>query len=396
MKVVQINAVCGYGSTGKIVVDISKLLDEYNIENYIFYCGKYNDFKNGIKYAGRFYLKMQALKTRVLGNYGFNSAFITRKLIMKLKKINPDIIHLHNIHSHNINLPLFFKYLKNNNIRIVWTFHDCWAFTGGCAYFDYINCDQWKNKCIKCPRNNMSYFFDRVEYMFNKKKELFSNLENLVIVTPSEWLASLVKESFLRDKRIKVINNGIDTNLFMPTESEFRKKYKIEDKKIILAVSMGFGIRKGFKYYIELSKKIDKKSVIVLVGVSKEQIKLLPKNVIGIERTSNQKELAEIYSAADVFVNCTLEDNFPTVNIESLACGTPVITFKTGGSIECVDENVGGVVRQGDIDGIIKEINRLEKINDCSSQCVNKARSYYNKYDCYNKYLELYEKLGNG
>ena len=393
MKIVQINATCGRGSTGKIAVDISKLLDKENIENYIFYVGSKSDHKNSICYAGNNYLKFQALKTRVYGNYGFNSKRATKKLVNQLKAIDPDIIHLHNIHGHNVNLPILFNYLKDLNKKVVWTFHDCWAFTGGCTHFDYISCYKWKERCLGCTQNNMSWFFDRTDYMYNEKKRLFNDLKNLIIITPSEWLAKLVKESFLANHSINVINNGIDLNVFKPTESNFREKYGLENKKIILGVAMGLGQRKGFNYFIELAGRIDNNSCIVLVGVSKKQIVSLPDNVIGIEKTANQNELAGVYTAADVFVNCTLEDNFPTVNLEALACGTPVITFNTGGSVECIDEDVGIIVKQGDVEGIIDAINQIENIKDCGEKCIAKARRCYDKNKCFQEYIKLYNKL---
>lgn len=395
MKVVQINATCGYGSTGKIAVDISRLLNKKGIENYILYAGNKSAYENGINYGSKSYLKMQALKTRILGNYGFNSELITRKLIYHLKKIQPDIVHLHNMHSHNANLPILFKYFKKNNIKVIWTFHDCWAFTGSCAYFDYVKCEKWKTLCSNCPQNTMSWFFDRTDYMYNTKKKLFTEIQNMTIVTPSKWLAGLVKQSFLNKYPVKVINNGIDLSLFKPTRSDFRKKYNIADKKILLGVAMGFKERKGFNYYLELAKLIDNDTYIVLVGVSKEQKESLPENVIGITRTANQTELAEIYTAADYFINCTLEDNFPTVNLEALACGTPVITFNTGGSIECIDSEIGAVVEQGDVKSILTEIKRLNQIKNISEKCIEKAEKFYDKNKCFLKYIEMYKNMGD-
>ena len=395
MKVVQINATCGHGSTGKIVVDISKLLNEQGVENYIMYVGNVSDYENGINYAGKSYIKIQALKTRIFGNYGFNSEFITRNLVRQLKKINPDIVHLHNIHGHNVNLPILFEHLKKSSIKVIWTFHDCWAFTGGCTYFDYIKCAKWKIRCSDCPQNNMSWFFDRTGYMYDKKKELFTQLSGMTVVTPSNWLSELIKQSFLKKYPVKVINNGIDLSVFQPTYSDFREKYNIKDKKILLGVAMGFGERKGFQYYLKLAEMADDDTCIVLVGVTHEQTESLPDNVIGIPRTADQAELAGIYTAADVFVNCTLEDNFPTVNLEALACGTPVITFNTGGSIECIDKETGAVVEKGDIESIINEAERLRKIRNISVKCRERAERYFDKNKCFLSYIKLYNIMGD-
>lgn len=395
MKVVQINATCGYGSTGKIALDISRLLNKKGIENYILYVGNKSDYENGINYGSKTYLKIQALKTRILGNYGFNSKIITRKLINHLKKIQPDIVHLHNIHGHNVNLSILFKYLKKSSIKVIWTFHDCWAFTGTCTHFDYIKCARWKTGCSHCPQNNMSWLFDRTNYMYNTKKKLFTQLPDMTIVTPSKWLAGMIEQSFFNKYSVEVINNGIDLAVFKPTQSDFRKKYNIGNKKILLGVAMGFGERKGFNYYLELAKLIDNDTCIVLVGVPQEKKDQLPENIIGITRTADQMELAGIYTAADYFINCTLEDSFPTVNLEALACGTPVITFNTGGSVECVDEETGAVIEQGDVKSIITEIDRLSQINNISKKCIEKAEKFYDTNKCFLRYIEIYKNMGD-
>ena len=392
MIVLQINVTCGKGSTGKICVAISQLLNEKDIENYVLYASGNSEYPQGIKYQNKFYTKIQALKSRVFGNYGFNSRLSTKKLIKQIEKTKPDIVHLHNIHAHNCNLKILFKYFKKNNIKLFWTFHDCWALTGYCPHFDMIGCDKWKTECKNCPQKRYySWFFDKSKKLFNKKKELFSGLD-LTIITPSKWLADLVQQSILKDYPVKVINNGIDLNVFKPTESDFREKHSLEEKFIILGVAFGWGERKGLDVFIELSKRLDDKFQIVLVGTDDKADKLLPKNIISIHRTQNQTELAEIYSAADVFVNPTREENYPTVNMEALACGTPVITFNTGGSPEILDETCGAVVEKNDIDGleyaILKQFNER---NLKSEDCIEKAKTF-DKDDKFEEYLCLYNK----
>ncbi|MBQ7107066.1 MAG: glycosyltransferase [Clostridia bacterium] len=390
MKVVQINATCGAGSTGKICVAISELLDKQNIENYVFYTQGISQHKNGVKYADKKYIKMQALKSRVLGNYGFNSKLATKKLIAQLSQIKPDIVHLHNIHAHNCDLELLFKYFKSTKTKLFWTFHDCWVFTGYCTYFDMVNCDKWQTNCKNCPqKKEYSWFFDRSTALFNKKKDLFSGLD-LTIITPSQWLADLVKQSFLKDYPVKVINNGIDLNVFKPTTGDFRKKYNLDNKFIVLGVAFDWGARKGLDVFIELSKRLPKNNKIVLVGTNNNIDKQLPDNIISIHRTQNQQELAEIYTAADLFVNPTREENFPTVNIESLACGTPVLTFNTGGSPEIIDETCGTVVPKNDIDGLYSEILRIKSENPYSpAACIEKAKNF-NANEKFKEYLKLY------
>ncbi|MBE6797081.1 MAG: glycosyltransferase [Ruminococcaceae bacterium] len=392
MKTVQINVMCGAGSTGKICVAISELLDKQNIENYIFYTLGTSQHINGVKYADKKYIKMQALKSRVFGNYGFNSKTITAKLIKQLDAIKPDIVHLHNLHAHNCNLEMLFTYFKKEKTKLFWTFHDCWAFTGYCPHFDMIGCDKWQTECKNCPqRKEYSWFFDRSTALFNKKKELFSGLD-LTIITPSQWLADLVKQSFLKDYPVKVINNGIDLDVFKPTNSDFRKKYNCEDKFIVLGVAFGWGERKGLDVFIELSKKLPDNYKIVLVGTNDSVDKLLPDNIISIHRTQNQKELAEIYTAADLFVNPTREETYPTVNMEALACGTPILTFRTGGSPEIIDETCGAVVPKNDIEKLYSELLRISEERPFSTEaCLERAKGFAAKASidsCIGLYIE--------
>ena len=324
MKVVQVNAVCGKGSTGKIAVAVSELLTQKQIDNYVLYASGDSASPLGIKYATDKQIKWQALRSRLFGEYGFNSRAITKRLIAELDKIQPDIVHLHNLHGHNCHLDLLLQYLKERKIKVYWTFHDCWAFTAYCPHFDMIGCEKWKTGCHHCPqRKQYSWFFDKSKKLYERKREAMSGLD-LTIVTPSQWLADLTKQSFLKDCPVKVINNGIDLDIFQPIESDFRKKYKCEDKYILLGVAFDWGARKGLDIFIELAKRLDEKYQIVLVGTNEKTDKLLPNDIISIHRTQNQKELAEIYTAADLFVNPTREENFPTVNIEALACGTPL------------------------------------------------------------------------
>ncbi len=388
MKVVQINAVCGTGSTGKICVAISELLTKKDVENYILYSQGDSDYPFGIKYMSTKEIRLQAIFSRVFGNYGFNSRGATKRLIAHLEHIQPDAVHLHNLHGHNCNLTMLFKYFKRKGIKLYWTFHDCWAFTGYCTHYDLIGCEKWKSHCQKCPLcKKYSWFFDRSRRLFQKKQRLFEDLD-LTIITPSQWMAEQVRCSFLKDYPVKVINNGIDLELFQPCKSDFRQRYNISaDKKILLGVANGWGYPKGLDIFIELAKRLDsEKFQIVLVGTDESVEGQLPANIISIRRTNNQKELAEIYTAADVFVNPTREDTFPTVNIEALACGTPVVTFKTGGSTEIVDESCGCAVTKNDVDSMEQVCKNLSRE---SGECRARTLAYEvnNKF---NEYLNLY------
>lgn len=393
MKVVQINATCGIGSTGKICVGISRLLSERNIENYIIYSSQSNGYQLGIKCSDEKYVKFQALKSRIFGNYGFNSERATVKIIDELERINPDIVHLHNIHGHDCNLEMLFSYFRHNKTRLIWTFHDCWAFTAYCPHFVSAKCNKWKTQCNQCViSRDYSWFFDNSKKLYEKKKTLFSGL-NMTVVTPSEWLGGLVKESFLKDCPVCVINNGIDLDIFSPTDRGFRKKYGIENKKIILGVAFDWSEKKGLDVFADLAGRMPADYQIVLVGTDDNSDKLLPANIISIHRTQNQQELAGIYSSADVFVNPTREENYPTVNMEAIACGTPVLTFKTGGSPEMLDKTCGSVVECDDTSSLEKEIIRICTEKSFSSeQCVIKSKEF-DKNERFKEYIKLYERV---
>lgn len=394
MKVLQINATYGSGSTGKICYSVAKLMDKENIENLTLYSQGSLKAENAVKIKNKTYYKIQALKSRVFGNYGFNSSSATKEIIRQIKEFSPDIVHLHNIHGHNVNLKTLFTFFKKNpEIKLFWTFHDCWAFTAYCPHYTMAKCYKWQSECSHCKsRKEYSWFFDKSKKLFNRKKELFTGL-NLTIVTPSEWLAGEVKKSFLKDYPVKVINNGIDLSVFKPTESNFREKHGIGNDKFLLSgVAFGWGARKGLDVFIELSRRLDKnKYAIVLVGGNAETGKILPKDIISIRRTQNQTELAEIYTACDLFVNPTREENYPTVNMESIACGTPVITFKTGGSPEIINEKTGAVVDCDDINGLIKEIERIRKERPFTKEdCVLRAEEF-DADKKFKEYTELYK-----
>lgn len=394
MKIVQINVVSGQGSTGKICVHISKKLTEQPIENYVLYCSGNDEYPLAI-YYGDISTKISALFSRILGNYGFNSYRVTQKIIRVLDDIKPDIVHLHNMHGHNCNMKILFDYFRRNKIKIVWTFHDCWAFTAYCPCFDMVRCDKWKSECKNCVQaKKFSWFLDRSKWLYYKKKQSFSGLK-MTIITPSMWMADRVGESFLREYPLKVINNGIDLSIFKPTDLEFKEKYAgLQNKYVVLGVAQEWVLRKGPDIFIELSKRLDyEKYQIVLVGKN-EKIDIKENSqIIWISQTSNQQELASIYSVADVYVNPTREDTYPTVNMEALACGTPVVTFRTGGSPEMLNEKVGFVVERDDIDALEREIIRICEEKPYSREdCVEHAKNF-DMNARYMEYVELYKEL---
>ena len=398
MKIVQINSLPN-GSTGKIAIQLNDMVNKKPNWNGLFFCGNWEKTSlREVHYWGlRFENKLSALLSMLSGFQNMFSVLGTLSLIYKLKRIKPDVIHIHNVHLWVINIPLLMKYIKKKHIKTVWTLHDCWSFTGHCPYFTLINCNKWKSGCYNCPQY-MEYpksFIDNSKYMWKLKKKWFSGVKNMTIVTPSEWLARLVKKSYLKDYTVRVINNGIDLDVFKPRDSDFRDKQGIpRNKYIILGVAFDWGKRKGLDVFVKLAKILDeKKYQIVLVGTDCNVDKILTENIISIHRTQNQQELAEIYSAADLFVNPSREDNFPTVNIESIACGTPVVTFRTGGSPEIIDETCGSVVDCDDVDTLENEIHRICETKPYSEKaCLERAKTFDNRKR-FEEYIKLYERI---
>jgi len=401
MRVLQINTVCGVGSTGRIATDIHQILLEQGHESYIAYGrGEALNCSHAIKIGSKVDNYAHVMTTRIFDRHGFGSKKATKGFIRKVEALDPDIIHLHNIHGYFINIEILFNYLKRANKPVVWTLHDCWSFTGHCSHFDYIGCERWKSGCYNCPEKKeypTSFLFDSSDLNYYKKKEIFTGVENLTIITPSIWLANLVKKSFLKDYYIKVINNGIDLSIFKPVENDFRKRFNLQNTFMILGAASVWTVRKGFEYFFELSKALGKDEKIVLIGVTEEQKKDLPLNIIGITHTNNIQELAEIYSSADVLVNPTLEDNFPTTNLESLACGTPVITFNTGGCVESIDSKTGIVVKEKDIKELLNQLLKVKskEVVFQVKDLVEKTQIHYEKKANYLKYIDLYISKSN-
>lgn len=396
-KLVIINT-CLYGSTGRIVRHLEKVaadagFDVWTATAYERHSGvEYHE--NDIVIGNLLSRYIHILLSRFTGLGGVFSLFSTLAFIRKLKKISPDCIHLHNLHNAYINLPVLFRFIKKNHIKTVWTFHDCWPFTGRCPYFDITKCEKWRNGCKgDCPFPKNEYpisYVNNSERMLRIKTKYVRMVDDLMIVTPSKWLAGHVRNSYLSRYKTVVINNGIDLSVFRPCESNVREKYGIKSKYVVLGVALAWDRRKGIDVFLKLNELLSKDYQIVLVGVSSDLLQMIPDSVICLEKTDSQKELAELYSAADVFLNPTREDNFPTVNIESIACGTPVITFNTGGSPEMIDETCGIVVEDGDDDALKSAIHDVcQKGILKESDCVKRAQEY-NMNDRFNDYVMLY------
>ena len=380
-RILFINSVCN-GSTGTICKNLYKAAKEAGHTCCIAYGrGNAPEGFNTIKIGNQLDIYLHVLKARLFDASGFGSKKATKSFIKQIEEFKPDVIHLHNIHGYYVNIEILFNYLKQHpEIKKIWTLHDCWSFTGHCAYYTYAKCDKWQTCCKgNCP-NKKEYpqtIFSNVKSNFNKKREIFSDVENMILITPSRWLKKEVEKSYLKDYPIEVINN--DTNVFKPTPSAIKQQYGIEDKKVILGVASIWDKRKGLDTFIELSKELDDQYQIVLIGLNKKQIEQLPTNIIGISRTENVQELVKWYSAADVFFNPTLEDNYPTTNLESIACGTPVITFNTGGSPESAFAGEDYIEKK-DIFNFFKNDINLEVPKSDILDFKEMNRSYLNIY----------------
>lgn len=391
MTVVQINSECGRGSTGRIACAISDLLSESGVENYVLYSGNHkSDYPKGIQINHKSSIRIHQLLSRVFGDQGFHSLFSTLRLVRTLRKLRPDVILLHNLHGYYLHVGVLFRFLKRYRKPVFWTLHDCWAFTGHCAHFLRVGCDKWETLCFQCPalRNYpYSWFFDRSKGIYRRKKKLFSALDQLRLITPSEWLAGLVQRSFLRERPVTVIRNGINLDVFSPVKSDFRARYGIDDQFMILGVASVWNESKGLDLFLSLSERRPAWR-IVLVGVDEQLEKKLPSAVIGIRRTSDRGELAKIYSAADVFLNPTREDTYPTVNMEAIACGTPVVSFEVGGSPEMLSPETGIVLKDRSVEAVIEGLEQLQ-CDRRNPEQLRAAASRFDEKQCLSAYLAL-------
>lgn len=412
MKIVQINTFPNK-STGNIMMNIHKELIEEGHDSYVCWGrGRNAENDHEIAIKDNWGVKLHGVYTRLFDRTGFASSHATKKLLNYLDEIIPDIIHLHNLHGYYINIEMLFNYIKQHNIKTVWTLHDCWAFTGHCAYFSMCACEKWKTECYHCEQISTypaSWKIDSSRWNWKKKKNLFDEIDATIVV-PSNWLKKQVEMSFLRKHPINVVYNGLDLKTFRPANQNdidaTVKKYKFDDKPIILGVASEWTKRKGLADFIELSKR-NLNLQFVIVGLNNKQLKKIPISIKGISRTDKIEELIALYSAADLFFNPTYEEVFGMVNIEALACGTPVLTYDTGGSPEIMRET-----NEKDIINIIKKENccnvDIEETGEKIQEIVrnNKKKDCnYVKRECYkianlfridimiSEYLKLYKQI---
>lgn len=403
----QINPVLRVNtSTGRIMQEIGELAISKGWESYI----AYSFGRDGLKpcksqllpVGNKFDVMRHGIATRLFDRHGLASVDVTRQFIKQIEDLKPDIIHIHNIHGYFLNYKIFFEYLSRCEIPVVWTIHDCWLYTGHCYYYSYAGCDKWKRGCHDCSQKHKfpaSFFIDRSRQNYQDKKKAFTSMpkNKLIIVPVSEWIKSEMQQSFLKDYEMRVIHNGINTEVFNVSidNRSMRDKYHLGNKHVLLGVASIWCEEKGLNDFLKLSEMISDDELIVLVGVDEKLKRQLPPNVIGITRTENVQQLAELYSTADVFINPTWQDNYPTVNLESIACGTPVITYRTGGSIEAITEKTGVVVPQGDVKGLLSASRKIisQGKEFYRKPCCEYAIAHFKKEDRYADYLKLYDEL---
>lgn len=395
MVIVQI-ASASTGGIGRLTRDISDVLNQKGISNYIAYGrGEIFDSERDYMFGSRTEILMHGALTRLTDKTGLYSKNGTLQLLKFLDRVKPNIIQLHNLHGYYLNYEILFQYIKRHNITTVWTLHDCWAYTGHCTHYTFVHCDQWKSQCYRCTQQRRyptCWFKGNVKENYERKKRAFTGVEKLTLVTPSKWLADQTKYSFLKGYETKVINNGIDLKLFRVKGKTDISKYHIPDKKIVLGLASTWGDRKGESDFIRLAAMLPPEYVVVMVGLSSQKIKKLPSNVIGIEHTENVEDLVDIYNTAEIFLNLTYEDNFPTTNLEAMACGTSVLTYRTGGSPESITKESGYVVPVGDVQAVRDIVVAHRKNHQTILACRENALKY-DKNDRFNEYVELYTHL---
>lgn len=405
-KLLQINTVAVNGSTGRIAEGIGVAAKNRGYDTYIAY-GRNNPEHSAsklIRIGNDCSVYEHVFETRLFDRQGLASRIATRRFLGQLEALNPDLVHLHNLHGNYINYKLLFEFLSRNDIPVVWTIHDCWPFTGHCVHFTAVHCNKWQTGCFSCPRLKgypQSYLLDRSKKNYDEKKKVFCSVNNMTVVPVSRWLGDIISESFLGKYPIHVIRNGIDIQAFYPRLDEMqfvKKKFGIENKFIILGVATGWSKDNGLYDFIELRKSLDENFAIVLVGVTESINKMLPNGIIGIERTDSQSELAALYTVADIFINGSFEETFGLVTIEAMACGTPVIVYDSTACPEVVKPGTGYVVPVRNIEEIKKSILHYKSLSDerkisISRECTEYVLNNFDKRNKYDEYVDLYDKI---
>ncbi|MBR5496234.1 MAG: glycosyltransferase [Oscillospiraceae bacterium] len=397
MKILQINSVCGSGSTGRLVAQTAQLVRENGGQSFVAYGGGTCKEPNSYRINSKFEQKFSIAQTRLLGKHGFYNKAATKKLVKWIQNVNPDIIHLHNLHGHYVNVKILFDYLKKTNKPVVWSLYDCWSFTGHCAHFDFAGCNKWQTGCRNCEQKKnypQSLIFDRSKSGYKAKKSAFAGVDNMTIVVPSKWLESKVKQSHLNNYKTKLIPSGIDLSAFSPIKSDLREKYNLTDKKIVLAVASQWVKNKGIEYANKLADMLPDEYQVVIIGAKTQEYPNYSKKVLHIHKTENIQELAKWYTAADVLVITTLQETQGLTSVEAFACGTPVVAFNSGGAPEALDEKCGIVVEKCDVEGMMRAIECIVENpqNFTENACIDRSKDY-DKNEKLKMYIDLYNEI---
>ena len=400
LKLLQINAALNKGSTGRIAEQIASLARARGWDTYMVHGARYVNKSQmqtlqSVTLLGE---RLHALKSMLFDAHGLGSTCATRRVIRDIERIRPDVIHLQNIHGYYLNYKVLFEYLRTLDTPIVWTLHDCWPMTGHCSHFDMSGCNKWQTGCDSCPLKKdypRSLFFDRSRRNYALKRLLFTSVKDLTIVSVSHWLHGVVKKSYIGGYSSLVISNGVDTQVFKPLHTDLRLRLGLSGKNVLLGVATVWSEQKGLKDYIRLSLELSDDYRIVLVGVSEEQKRMFPSNIIGVTRTENQQELAEYYSMADIVLNLSYQETFGMTIVEGFSCGTPGVVYDRTASPELIIPSCGKVVEAGNMEQLLSAIKEIisKGKSHYSEACRERAVSLYNKDDRFADYIELYARL---
>lgn len=398
MKVVEINAVYGYGSTGTIVRDIEYLCEQSGIECYVASPDlKVREAKLGYVIGNIFDHKLHAALSRIHGKQAYYSHIPTWRFLHYLDEIKPDIVHLHNLHSNYINLNMLLRYLAEKDIKTIVTLHDCWFYTGGCFHYTADGCKGWLDKCGVCPKGKgdpTAKFSKETTQILADRKKYFLNIPHLVVTGVSDWITNEARKTFFSDTKVVTIHNGVDMTVFKPTPSDFRKKLKFEGKYVILAPASKWLAPINEETFLQFTQLMQPEEILLLFGVTQDFAKL-PANVVTYGYTKDRIELAALYTMADVFVNITREDSLSLINVEAQACGTPVVTFNQTGPKETVDDINSFNVPVGDVNKLYYTVQRVKKqfVADIPNKCRDFVEKKYDMYKIYQLYIDLYKEI---
>ena len=363
MKYLFINSVAGYGSTGRITAETCRQLRQEGHTCVLAYGRIREGFEDvpTVRIGNDLDCRLHALESRIFDNSGFGSRRATKEFLQWVRAYDPDVIWLHNLHGYYIHVGELFDYLRTCGKTIRWTLHDCWSFTGHCAYFDFARCDRWKQQCHHCPQKGsypQSLLRDNSRENYRNKKACFTGIPNMTLIVPSHWLRQRVEQSFLGEYPIQVVYNQVDRQVFHPMDSQLRQQYGLEDKKIILGVASVWDARKGLQDFVDLAGMLDEGYRCVLIGLTPKQIRTLPDNMLGLGRTATVEELVQWYTAADVFVNPSKEETFGMTPLEASCCGTKTVVYQDTACAE-IAEAFGGVAVPWGAEHLYRAVTQL-------------------------------------